>query len=254
MVADSRRRFQELWNSITDGPDRDDAVSALSTILDDMEGRYFISCLERKEADLCIKLLDHVSRELRLLPFHCFRRSLQGIAEYNLKPAERAAFLVTLRRLRGRHQLVPDRIRITEGLEVRDEILAFGGVRDVRCGTYAGLNVAVKTTRIPAPKDLQKIRKVSIDGVFVPTWGGLNHFILLQRFYREVVSWGTLFHPNILKLVGAQEDMRKRQFVTVSEWMVHGTIMEYIENYHCNRLELVRDLTIPTASFTQRRQ
>ena len=47
--------------------------------------------------------------------------------------------------------------------------------------------------------------------------------------------------------------MGKRQFVTVSEWMVHGTIMEYIENHQSNRLELVRDLAIPAISFTQPR-
>jgi len=95
------------------------------------------------------------------------------------------------------------------------------------------------------PKDIQKIRKASINDIIVPTWGGLNNSILLQRFYKEAVSWGTLSHPNILKLVGAQEDMRKRQFITVSEWMMHGTIMEYIELYDSNRLELVRDLVIP---------
>ena len=55
--------------------------------------------------------------------------------------------------------------------------------------------------------------------------------------------------------------MGKRQFVTVSEWMVHGTIMDYIENYHSNRLRLVRDLAIPPLpplnrgdSYTRRRK
>ena len=79
----------------------------------------------------------------------------------------------------------------------------------------------------------------------------LNHYIRPQRFYKEVVSWGTLSHPNVLRLVGAQEDMRKRQFVTVSEWMVHGSIMEYIEIHHSNRLELVRDLATPAAPLAQ---
>ena len=82
----------------------------------------------------------------------------------------------------------------------------------------------------------------------------LDHCVLLQRFYKEIISWGTLSHPNILKLIGAREDTRERQFVTVSEWMVHGTIMEYIENHPSNRLELVRDLATPATSFTQPRQ
>ena len=36
--------------------------------------------------------------------------------------------------------------------------------------------------------------------------------------------------------------MEKGQLITVSEWMEHGNIMEYIKNNHANRLELVRAL------------
>jgi len=42
-----------------------------------------------------------------------------------------------------------------------------------------------------------------------------------------------------LKLVGVQEDAEKRQFVTVSKWMVHGNVMEYIGKNSANRLELL---------------
>jgi len=49
-----------------------------------------------------------------------------------------------------------------------------------------------------------------------------------------------LSHQNILKLVGVQEDTKKRQFATVSEWMVGGNIMEFIKGHHANRLELVK--------------
>ena len=67
----------------------------------------------------------------------------------------------------------------------------------------------------------------------------------LQRFYREVILWETLSHPNILKLVGVQEDIGKQQVVTVSEWMTHGNIMDYIEHNSANRLELVRGFISP---------
>ena len=43
--------------------------------------------------------------------------------------------------------------------------------------------------------------------------------------------------------------MEKGQFVTVSEWMVHGNIMEYIKHNHANRLKLVRDFAYPAASL-----
>ena len=61
-------------------------------------------------------------------------------------------------------------------------------------------------------------------------------------------------HPNVLGLVGVQGDMEKGKFVTVSEWMEHGTIMDYIGNNAANRLGLVRGFTFPAPSFTKLRQ
>ena len=66
-----------------------------------------------------------------------------------------------------------------------------------------------------------------------------------QQFCKEVVLWSALSHPNILKLAGVQGDMERGQFVTVSEWMAHGNIMEYIKKNHVNRLELVREFAFP---------
>jgi len=37
--------------------------------------------------------------------------------------------------------------------------------------------------------------------------------------------------------------VKKRQFSIVSEWMSNGNIMDFIENNHANRLELVRGIT-----------
>jgi serine/threonine protein kinase len=70
--------------------------------------------------------------------------------------------------------------------------------------------------------------------------------ILLQQFCREVILWNTLSHPNILKLAGVQGDIGSGQFITISEWMKHGNVMEYIKRNHVNRLELVRYLAFPT--------
>jgi len=64
--------FERLWNSVTNGPDRAGAVSTLSGVLTDKAGRDFISCLGRKQAELCSKTLDHVSRESCCFP-HCSR-------------------------------------------------------------------------------------------------------------------------------------------------------------------------------------
>ena len=60
----------------------------------------------------------------------------------------------------------------------------------------------------------------------------------VQRFCKEVVGWKSLRHPNVLPLLGV--DMDETRFVTVSEWMVHGDIHEFMRaNVDADRLELV---------------
>jgi len=231
--------YQRLWAAVTNATDKTQATQTLAEILADKDGKVSILGLDSKDAESCIEILDNVSPDLRL-PRSQPQAVCQGIAEHNLKPAEKQAFSVTLRRLAERHGMLQSRIMIREGLEVRDELLAFGGFGDVRCGyTYSERPVAVKVLRVPALDDLKEIRKVSIDD------GHPVHplsITSLQRFYREVVLWSTLSHPNIMNLVGVQEDVNKRQFSTVSEWMSRGNIMEFIENNHAHRLELVRNV------------
>ena len=129
-------------------------------------------------------------------------------------------------------------------IRVSHEICASGGFGDIRSGMYEGVLVAVKTAKVRPHANLEKMRKVSVDGTLAFNLG-VALIVLPQRFYREVVLWGTLSHPNVLKLVGVQEDMKKMELITVSEWMMHGTIMDYIGNNYTNRLELVCGFTFP---------
>ena len=57
-----------------------------------------------------------------------------------------------------------------------------------------------------------------------------------------------------MKLVGVYGDMAKGEFATVSEWMKHGNIMDYVKSNHTNRLELVRGFTFPTTFSVKTRQ
>ena len=139
---------------------------------------------------------------------------------------------------------------ITEKIEVEDGILDNGGFSYIRRGRYMGHPVAVKNLKVTVQDDFVKIRKVSANNIFPATWDAVS-IILLQQFCREVVLWNTLSHPNVLKLVGVQEDMERGQFITVSGWMAHGNIMEYIRNNCTNRLELVCDFAFPTTSFVK---
>ena len=59
-----------------------------------------------------------------------------------------------------------------------------------------------------------------------------------QRFCCEVVLWKQLKHPNLLPLVGARKV--SHSLIMVSEWMEHGTIMDFIiARPETNRLRLV---------------
>jgi hypothetical protein len=59
--------YQRLWKNVTNTTDEGKAIRILAEILADKEGRAFISRLERKDAELCIEMLDHVSRDPYLL-------------------------------------------------------------------------------------------------------------------------------------------------------------------------------------------
>lgn len=59
-----------------------------------------------------------------------------------------------------------------------------------------------------------------------------------QKFCCEVVLWKQFKHPNLLPLVGARK--ASHSLIMVSEWMEHGTIMDFIIAHpETNRLRLV---------------
>ena len=61
---------------------------------------------------------------------------------------------------------------------------------------------------------------------------------ITQTFCKEVVTWKSLHHPNVLPLLGVT--MGERLFAMVSEWMVNGNINEFVEAHrNANRFELV---------------
>lgn len=61
--------YEQLWKGATGVVDKVRAVQTLGEILADPEGRVFVSRLDGKGAELCIEILDQVSRDL-YLPFH----------------------------------------------------------------------------------------------------------------------------------------------------------------------------------------
>ena len=70
--------YQRKWQDITDTIDEAKAVRILAEVLVDKEGRAFISRLDRKDAELCIEILDLVSCDLRSLPLSPSQRISAG--------------------------------------------------------------------------------------------------------------------------------------------------------------------------------
>ena len=68
-------------------------------------------------------------------------------------------------------------------------------------------------------------------------------------FYREVVAWKRLQHPNIVPFLGVP--MKVLPFEIVSVWMENGRITEYMrKNPEVDRINLVsKFIPIVTASF-----
>jgi len=246
------KNCQQLWQDVASTSDEGKAVRTLAKIVLDKLGRTFILGLERNCAELCMEILDRVSRDPYPLHSCCLRLFPKGIAEHKLKATEKQVFFVVLRRLAAIHGRLPESMMIMDEIKVSDEVLASGGFADVRTGTYKGCLVAVKTMRIAKQDDLLKIRRVSVHDILGHLRYGSDR--PSQQFCREVILWNTLSHPNILKLKGVQGDMDRGQLITISEWMTRGNIMEYIRKNQVNRLELVRGPTVPATPFTEVRK
>lgn len=57
-------------------------------------------------------------------------------------------------------------------------------------------------------------------------------------FYKEVITWKNLRHPNVLPLLGVF--MTETKFAMVSEWMTNGNINQFVAvRQDANRFQLV---------------
>ncbi|KAF9789247.1 kinase-like domain-containing protein [Thelephora terrestris] len=194
--------FNSLWKEART-QNETEFVRTVAQILASKEGRKFILTLGRADAELCVEILDHALSTRNLL-----------------RTSEKQPFFGTLRRLSGKHALLPESMVIKDEIEHPDsaQLQTSGGFADIKQGWYDGHMVAVKTMRVAVTDDFDKLRK---------------------QFCKEVIIWNSLSHPNVLKLLGVLSGFEGHQFATVSEWMVHGNIMEYIRKHSTNRLSLL---------------
>ncbi|KAF9644383.1 kinase-like protein [Thelephora ganbajun] len=92
-----------------------------------------------------------------------------------------------------------------------------GGFMDVWKGQLDEHQVCVKALRTQSAGNLDKIKRV---------------------FYREIIGWKYVSHPNVLPFLGISETLFP--FCIVSPWMSNGSIIEYTrKNKRVNRLQLL---------------
>ncbi|KAF9643891.1 kinase-like protein [Thelephora ganbajun] len=136
-----------------------------------------------------------------------------------------------LYRICGHHVLLPKSLQIPLCYDPANPAHYGGGFADVWKGRHNDLDVAAKALRVYSKDDLEKTRR---------------------RFCKEVMTWRTLSHPNVLPLLGVT--MAKNQFVMVSQWMDSGNINEFLKrsNSNVDRLQLVREITAGLAYMHDR--
>lgn len=145
--------FDELWTRARSAGDKTESIRNLAKILSSKEGRMFILGLEPSDVELCVGFMDY------------------GLAGNELLATEKSWFLVSLRRLAARHARLPESMIIRDKIHFSSSVQPYisGGFADLKPGYYKDRTVAVKTVRVAATDDLERIRKVSPEVIFCVT-------------------------------------------------------------------------------------
>lgn len=145
-----------------------------------------------------------------------------------------------LRKLCGRAGTLPTAFYLSKEALIRTSSspVACGGFADVYEGTFMDKRVAMKVLRVFRGEKVTKTREVRFYLSQRVAETPIT-FVLLQSFYKEVVFWKNLVHPNIVPFLGLADP----EFVPlcmVSEWMAYGNLLTYLKIFpRANRLNLV---------------
>ncbi|KAF9789361.1 kinase-like domain-containing protein [Thelephora terrestris] len=122
-----------------------------------------------------------------------------------------------LRKVSPAHGILPKSYYLV-AVTLLDSIpYASGGFADIWKGQMDGRQVCVKAFRTQTTANLTKIKR---------------------RFYRDIIGWKYIAHPNVVSFFGVSEALFS--FCIISPWLSNGNILEYIrKNQRVNRLTLL---------------
>lgn len=160
-----------------------------------------------------------------------------------LKPAQTSVdtpnlycegYLGALTRFCLSHRVLPESYAITGTLFITSSHpVASGVVADIWEGMLDGRNVCVKRTRTCWTSPSEDVWLDMVRCPFFPLPTALNG---VPKYYREVVLWKHLKHPNIVPFLG----ITSTPFQFVSEWMSGGNLLQYTKKHpDADRLGLV---------------
>lgn len=160
----------------------------------------------------------------------------QVVSSNTVNPASKNRCFKLLRSISAARGILPKSYYTTK-VTLSDTLpYASGGFALTWKGLLDGRQVCVKAFPTQTTASLQKIKLVC-DGVLMRgrTYPNSN-----QRFYREIVGWKYISHPNVVPFCRVSEALFPFCFIT--PWMPNGNIVDYVrENQSVNRLQLVSD-------------
>ena len=251
---------QALQRLVSRAVPQDELPSVLETIASSVEPANIVECLEGCDAQTFIDAIDEARHHAISSPRNCstdphvnlFTSVEQALVILDLTPRIRRKCVKLLYKTCAGRISLPTSLRFELPEEPMGAALRRGGFAEVfKCQQSCGREIAVK---VLLPRTYNGSQRM-VDVGHRPTYDSLhtiaNRVPRSQRFCKEVITWNTLRHPNILPLLGVV--MADNRFAMVSEWMTNGNINEFVTTRPCeNRFELVSSLFHPRDTFGRR--
>ncbi|KAF9780779.1 kinase-like domain-containing protein [Thelephora terrestris] len=219
ILGSDERALERLVNSDTP---RDELLPLVETVVLNVEGADIVGRLQGTSAQTFVDVLDQAcmspvhsrGTDSLLIPL---RQALDG-SSFSL--GIRNKCVRSLYKMCAGHKILPTSMRLELPEDAMVDIQCWGGYGIVSKSEYRGREVAVKALR---PRRLGSEE-------------------MSKRFWKEVIAWKAVQHPNILPLLGVV--IAGDRIAMVSEWMAGGNIKEFIGTHpNANRYELLADAT-----------
>ncbi|KIK58561.1 hypothetical protein GYMLUDRAFT_262404 [Collybiopsis luxurians FD-317 M1] len=140
-----------------------------------------------------------------------------------------------LRHLSNKYQIIPASLTVRDVARDGRTPVGGGGFADIWHGTMGDQHVCLKVLRLVIEPD-EKVRKK-----------------IRKQFCNEALLWRQLRHPNILPLLGVNEELFHPSFCLISPWMTNKDIISFLKwNPEHNRHRVLSEVAAGLAYLHSR--